>query len=114
MEACTVEFLKKDTDKWLKYVGFLVGETDLYIFPFGIDIQSGAGTYKNAKFQYLDSVGFYYYFGVFKEPWIQVKDNYVRMSRRAIDGQAMIQYPERLKDIFNLSTILDDARPALK
>ncbi|ABX40721.1 polysaccharide deacetylase family protein [Lachnoclostridium phytofermentans] len=114
MGACTEEFLKKDTDKWLKYVGSLVGETDLYIFPYGIDIQSGAGTYKNAKFQYLDSVGFHYYFGVFKEPWIQVKDNYVRMSRRAIDGQAMLQYPERLKDIFDLSTILDDVRPALK
>ncbi|WP_029502211.1 hypothetical protein [Lachnoclostridium phytofermentans] len=114
MAACTEEFLKKDTNNWLKYVGSLVGETDLYIFPYGIDIQSGAGVYKNAKFQYLDSVGFHYYFGVFKEPWIQVKDNYVRMSRRAIDGQAMLQYPDRLTDIFNLSTILDDTRPALK
>ena len=114
MAACTEEFLKNDTNNWLTYVGSLVGETDLYIFPYGIDIQSGVGTYKNEKFQYLDSVGFHYYFGVFKEPWIQIKNNYVRMSRRAIDGQAMLQYPERLTDIFNLNKILDDTRPALK
>ena len=114
MGACTEEFLKKDTNNWLKYVGSLVGETDLYIFPYGIDIQSGAGAYNNAKFQYLDSVGFHYYFGVFKEPWIQVKDNYVRMSRRAIDGQAMLQYPARLTDLFDLGTMLDASRPALE
>lgn len=114
MLACTEEFLKKDTNNWLKYVGSLVGDTDIYIFPYGIDIQSGAGAYHNAKYQYLESQGFRYYCGVFKEPWIQVKDQYVRMSRRAIDGQAMLQFPKRLQDIFDLTTIIDEARPPLE
>jgi hypothetical protein len=33
------------------------------------------------------------------------------MTRRPVDGQAMLEFPERLKDLFDLSTIIDAARP---
>ncbi len=108
------KFLKNDTDRWLEEVGSLVGPTDIYIYPYGIDIETTTGHYSSDKFNYLKSVGFNYYCGVFKSPWIQVKDDYVRMTRRPLDGQAMLQFPERLKDLFDLSTVIDSSRPALK
>lgn len=114
MGKATTSFTKKDTDRWLNEVGSLIGPTDLYIFPFGIDIETSMGHYSSDKFKYLKKVGFDYFCGVYKDPWIQVKDDYVRMTRRPLDGQAMLQFPERLLDLFDVSKIVDKSRPALK
>ncbi len=114
MGKATTSFTKKDTDRWLKEVAPLIGPTDIYIFPFGIDIETTMGHYNSDKFKYLKKVGFDYFCGVFKDPWIQVKDDYVRMTRRPLDGQAMLQFPERLSDLFDVDKIVDKSRPALK
>jgi peptidoglycan/xylan/chitin deacetylase (PgdA/CDA1 family) len=114
MGKATYKFTIQDSDRWMKEVGSLVGPTDLYIFPFGIDIETTMGHYESDKFNYLKKLGFDYFCGVFKDPWIQVQNDYVRMTRRPLDGQAMLQFPERLKDLFDLSKVIDPARPALK
>ncbi len=114
MGKATYSFTKKDTDRWLNEVGSLVGPTDIYIFPFGIDIETTMGHYSSDKFKYLKQSGFDYFCGVYKDPWIQVKDDYVRMTRRPLDGQAMLQFPERLMDLFDVNAVVDKTRPALK
>lgn len=111
MGKATYKFTVKDTDRWEKEVGSLIGPTDIYIFPYGIDIETTMGHYTSDKFEYLKKFGFDYFCGVFKSPWIQVQKDYVRMTRRPVDGQAMLEFPERLKDLFDLSTIIDAARP---
>lgn len=111
MGKATYKFTVKDTDRWEKEVGSLIGPTDIYIFPYGIDIETTMGHYSSDKFEYLKKSGFDYFCGVFKAPWIQVQKDYVRMTRRPVDGQAMLEFPERLKDLFDLSTIIDAARP---
>lgn len=111
MGKATYNFTVKDTDRWEKEVGSLIGPTDIYIFPFGIDIETTMGHYSSDKFKYLKKSGFDYFCGVFKEPWMQIKDDYVRMTRRPMDGQAMLEFPERLKDLFDLSKVIDKNRP---
>lgn len=106
-------FLIEDTDRWLEEVGSLVGPTDIYIFPYGIDIEDHTG-YDSDKYQYLKDSGFLYYCGVFKSPWMQRTDDYVRMTRRPLDGQAMLEFPERLEDLFDLDKVIDPARPPLQ
>jgi hypothetical protein len=39
------------------------------------------------------------------------KDDYIRMTRRPLDGQAMLQFPERVKDLFDPSEVIDPERP---
>lgn len=112
MGKATSSFTVKDTDRWEKEVGSLIGPTDIYIFPFGIDIETTMGHYSSDKFKYLKKSGFDYFCGVFKSPWIQVREDYVRMTRRPMDGEAMLKFPERLKDLFDLSTVIDPARPS--
>lgn len=114
MGKATIQFTQKDSDRWMEEVGSLIGPTDIYIFPFGIDIETTMGHYSSDKFAYLKKLGFDYFCGVYKSPWIQVKDDYVRMTRRPLDGQAMLQFPERLKDLFDVSKVVDKSRPALK
>ena len=42
---------------------------------------------------------------------MHIKNDYVRMTRRPLDGQAMLEFPERLADLFDLNEIIDPARP---
>lgn len=111
MQEKPFEFIKKDTLRWLDEVGSLVGPTDIFIFPFGVDIETTVGHYKSDKFKFLKEVGFNYFCGVYSKPWMHVKEDYVRMTRRPLDGQAMLQFPERLEDLFNVEDIIDPERP---
>lgn len=106
------EFIKTDTNRWLEEVGSLVGPTDILIFPYGVDIETTMGHYSSDKYYFLKEKGFNFYCGVDKGPWMHMKKDYIRMTRRPLDGQAMIQFPERLMDLFDPKEIMDPDRPA--
>lgn len=106
------QFIKNDTERWLEEVGSLVGDTDILIFPYGVDIETTMGHYSSDKYHFLKEAGFNYFHGVDSKPWMHLKDDYVRMTRRPLDGQAMLQFPERLQDLFNLEEIIDPERPS--
>lgn len=112
MQTSSFELLKRDTNRWLEEVGSLVGPTDIYIFPYGADIETTIGTYSSDKYNFLKECGFNVFCGVYKEPWMHVKKDYVRMTRRPLDGQAMLEFPERLADLFDVKEIIDPERPA--
>ncbi|HKL80866.1 MAG TPA: polysaccharide deacetylase family protein [Mobilitalea sp.] len=112
MQTRTFSQVKTDMNRWLEEVSPLIGPTDILLFPFGVDIETTMGTYSNDKFQYLKEVGFNYYCGVDKKPWMHVKKEYVRMTRRPLDGQAMLEFTGRLDDLFDVQAMLDPERPA--
>jgi hypothetical protein len=112
MMTSSFELIKRDTNRWLEEVGSLIGPTDLFIFPYGVDFETTMGHYSSDKFKFLKESGFNYFIGVYKEPWMQVKEDYVRMTRRPLDGQAMLQFPERLADLFEVKDIIDPERPS--
>jgi hypothetical protein len=112
MQTISMEVFKRDTNRWLEEVGSLVGPTDIFVFPFGIDIETTTGNYSNKKYQYLKENGFNIFVGVYKEPWMHIKKDYMRMTRRPLDGQAMLEFPERLADLFDVNDIIDKDRPA--
>jgi hypothetical protein len=112
MMTSSFELIKRDTNRWLEEVGSLIGPTDLFIFPYGVDFETTMGHYSSDKFKFLKESGFTYFIGVYKEPWMQVKDDYVRMTRRPLDGQAMLEFPERLADLFDVNEIIDPDRPS--
>lgn len=111
MREKSFNFIKEDTIRWLEEVGSLVGDTDILIFPYGTDIESTMGHYSSDKYKFLKESGFNYFHGVDSKPWMHLKDDYVRMTRRPLDGQAMLEFPERLQDLFNLDEIIDPERP---
>lgn len=105
-------FLKRDTNRWLKEVAPLIGGSDVLVFPFGVDFETTIGTYSSDKYHFLKESGFNVFLGVYSKPWMHIKKDYVRMTRRPIDGQAMMEFPERLMDLFSPEDILDPERPA--
>lgn len=107
----SASYVKEDSEHWAREDATIIGDTDIYLFPYGEDIQEGVGDYKGEKYETLHNLGFRYFCGVYAYPWIQVKDHYVRMTRRNLDGYTMHFYPERLKDLFDVKNTIDPKRP---
>lgn len=105
----TYEHLKQDTLRWKEEVGSLVGDTDIYIYPYGSEIE-----YPSDKLDLLNKEGFRYFCGVWTKPFVSVHDTYVRQSRCNLDGFNMITRPQALADLFDVSKVLDPTRPELK
>lgn len=103
------DLLVHDTEKWMKEVGSLVGMTDIYIYPYGEEVD-----YSSDKYFYLRDQGFYFFCGVWSKPYLNIKEDYMRMTRRNLDGYTMNFRPEALSDLFDVSKVMDPARPEFK
>lgn len=102
--------LVADTTRWKEEVGSLVGSTDIYIYPYGEEID-----YPSDKLTYLQSEGFRYFCGVWAtKAFVSVKDGYVRQTRCNLDGFTMKTRPEAVADLIDVSKVLDPDRPELK
>ena len=102
--------LAADTSRWREEVGSLVGDTDVYIYPYGEEIE-----YPGDKLTLLQSEGFRYFCGVWStQAFVSVKDTYVRQTRCNLDGFTMKTRPEAVADLIDVSKVLDPARPELK
>jgi len=109
----TPERVAADSDKWEATCEYIIGETDILLYPHGSDI-SGMKAYDmdNGKFAALYEDGYRYFFNVdSKIAWTQIGKNYFRASRRNIDGYRMFHSPDKLADLFDVSTVFDPARP---
>lgn len=103
------DHLKQDTLRWKEEVGSLVGDTDIYIYPYGAEID-----YPSDKLTLLESEGYRYFCGVWTKPFVSVKDTYVRQTRCNLDGFNMITRPGSLADLFDVEKVLDKTRPELE
>lgn len=113
----SLETLMADTQRWRENVEPIVGAADAIIFAHGEDI----GDWKdyaqdNPKFQYLKGQGYNYFCNVDSRPYgVMVRDNYVRQSRRNLDGYRIynnvIGNDSSLSDLFDSAQIIDANRP---
>ncbi len=109
----TPERVEADSTKWENTCEYIVGETDIILFPHGSDIGSFRNyTTENEKFNVLYEDGYRYFFNVdSKIAWTQIGETYYRGSRRNVDGYRMFHHPEKLSDLFDVSEVFDPVRP---
>lgn len=111
MTTNSIDKVIYDTDRWKAQVELLLGETDIYIYPFGADICDWRG-YSGEKYEYLKKAGFNYFCNVDSARyWIQIRDDYMRMGRINADGERMYYAPEKLEYFFDVDSVFDPARP---
>ncbi len=97
--------------KWDNQVAPIVGKTDILVFPYGADIGS-VNYYSGEKFNVVYSAGYRIFCNMdAAEYWVQLRSNYLRQSRRVIDGYRLEHGAERLRDLFDAEKIIDQARP---
>lgn len=102
--------LVEDTTRWKDEIAPYVGDTDIYVYPYGEEID-----YPSQKLTYLQSEGFRMFCGVWAaKPFVLVRDAYARQTRCNLDGFTMKAYPERVSDLIDASKVLDPSRPELQ
>lgn len=112
MSTVSMERLETDTQNFKENIDPLIGGTDIIIFAFGADINTGGEYTGNEKFDYLKSQGYDYYCNVDSNQYfVQITDQYFRMGRRNVDGYRMYYNPELLADLFDVSQVFDPSRP---
>lgn len=102
--------LEGDLDTWSSKIGSLVGDTDLLIYPYGEEVTAGT-----AKQELLLEKGYQFFFSIWTTAdFIEVQPDYVRQTRRTLDGYDLYMYADYLTDFFDVDEIFDKTRPAFE
>lgn len=109
--SLTWDELAHDVSRWEEEVQPVVGDTDIFIYPYGSDI-AGVENYSGAKYDTMYEAGYRFFCNVdSSEYWVHIRNNYVRQGRRNLDGYRMWYDPELLDDLFDATAIFDSDRP---
>jgi len=101
---------KYDVDRWERFIEPYVGDTCIYVSPFGVSMKES-----DERYQYLLDQGFYIYCSVSSYMTTFYQQNGIVQERMNIDGTNMILHPERIsKYLFDPTPIVDPARPPLE
>lgn len=107
----SMERLQRDTQKFKENVDPIIGGTDIIIFAFGADLTQSED-YSGEKFEFLKGQGYNYFCNVDSQKYfVQLRDRYLRMGRRNLDGYRMYYNPEMLDDLFDAAAVFDSTRP---
>ena len=101
--------IKYDINKWVRIVTPCLGQTRLFIAPFGYRV-------KQPGLQYILDAGFDIYCTVSSKVVNQLYDDYALMSRIEIGGYSMTYYKKLLNEnFFNVDEVFDrEGRPPMK
>ena len=90
--------LAKDISLWIEQVEPLVGQTDIFIGPFGQVFKDG-----DPRRTQLINAGFNILYGVGMDGYTKYFKNYIVMNRVDIDGYRLTHNAERLNNMFGLN-----------
>lgn len=96
-----IEFAK-ELSLWNKEVKTIIGETNLYAYPFGIHTDR-----ETSKQELLTSNGFHLFFINSNTPTLEFKNNICIMSRREINGATLRNNKSELIHLFDCEKIYD-------
>ena len=103
--SISLERVKKDTESWNKEVKPLVGDTDIFIGPYGTIFKL-----KDARRKYLISEGFKMFCSVGMDLYFRYNTDSITMDRADIDGYRLVRTPHYLKDYFDYKSVIDPLR----
>lgn len=101
-----------DVQKWEDQIQPIVGDTDIFIYPFGQDI-AGVEEYSGAKYDAMYAAGYRIFCNVDASTpyWVQIHDGYVRQGRINLDGYRLYHSPGLIDQLIDAATVIDPARP---
>ena len=101
--GCSVEKISYDINKWVDHVVPCIGETRLFIAPFGYRVQQPA-------LQCILDAGFEIYCTVDSKVYNELNPDYALMSRIEIGGYSMTYYRDTLNELFfDVDSVFDAA-----
>ena len=109
-KTITMEQMQYDTGRWQNEIEPYVGDTNIFISPFGVQFDDNAPV-----FRYLIEKGkFNIYCPVGSPMNVRFAGDVMFMERLNLDGYTMMKHPERIsKYFFDPKLVLDPARPPM-
>lgn len=108
-QKVSLEYFKRDIDKWEKEVASLVGSTQIYIYPHGASLAEGSD-----KFKYLQSKGFKIFYAVGSEAYEKISNSTLAVmgDRMAVDGITLRHRRKNFLRFYDSKEIIDlNSRP---
>ncbi|MDR2921855.1 MAG: hypothetical protein LBU85_00775 [Treponema sp.] len=104
MPKAPMSWFTYDNKLWDKEVKPILGETDLYIYPFGAGLEN-----MEEKHKILRDRNFNLFFGVGSGYGYRIgpKSEYIFLSRRNIDGQYFRIFRNSDKKLFDIDKVMD-------
>lgn len=105
----TAEVVTADVQEWEDAYTELLGDVQILIYAGGSDLLE----YEGEKYNTLYGAGYRYFIGMDNdtEAWGQITDNYVRQTRRTINGIRITKDKNKIADLFDASAIISEDRP---
>ena len=97
-----MSWLTYDQKLWDQQVKPILGETDLFIYPFGAGVEN-----QEEKHKYLRDRKFLVFFGVGAGYTFTVRPNYFYFDRRNIDGYYFRVFKNRDDRLFDIDKVID-------
>ena len=91
-----------DTNKWINEVESIVGQTQVYIYPFGAGFKA-----TDSRFRFLQQQGFKIFCGVGPISYEEILSNGVITDRRHCDGISLRNQRKEFLDLYDGNMILD-------
>ena len=102
MPDISMALFKSDTNRWDKEVRPIVGDTDLYVYPFGAGVENN-----KEKHDFLCNQGFDMFFGVGPGYAYRTRPGYMFFERRNIDGTYFRYFRNRPDKLFDIDKVMD-------
>ncbi|MCL2180799.1 MAG: hypothetical protein FWB83_06690 [Treponema sp.] len=103
MPNIPMSWFMNDTNRWDREVRPILGDTDLYIYPFGAGVES-----IEEKHRVLRERGFSVFFGVGAGFTFREMQSYIYFDRRNIDGQYFRTFRNNENRLFDIDRVIDD------
>jgi len=114
LERASLEGVKNDAIRWMDEVGSLIGETKIFIYPFGSRLDRGDVYSTGPAFEFYHSLGFRVFASVGREPFSRIKPDIsaVVLDRMNSDGISLRRSRERFLYLYDAAEVFDPRRPA--
>lgn len=105
----SMERLVKDTERWEQTIEPYIGETHIYITPFGYHLKED-----DPRYDYIVSKGFDIFCPVGQNMHTEFRATSMVQSRLNLDGYTMFKRPHNCEPFFEVAAVIDSKRPPLE
>jgi len=114
LETASLEKVKDDANRWLNEVGSLVGETKIFIYPFGTRLDGNDVWDTGPALRFYHELGFRIFASVGREPFTRIKPDIaaVMLDRMNCDGITLRNRRERFLRFYDAREVFDPSRPS--
>ena len=114
LENASLDRVKNDAIRWMDEVGSLVGDTKIFIYPFGTRLDGNDVYSTGPAFRFYHELGFRVFASVGYEPFTRIKPDIaaVVLDRMNSDGITLRISRERFLRFYDAAEVFDPLRPA--